>query len=240
MTAIRFFSNDNSRIKAIMQDEINPQTNAVKLGDWCTTDNLNYYYGTRSSDFITSHFKTFANATNNSNWNLVADECYDLINKIQKNQSATTGLMPDFIINTNTNPVSAGQNYLEDIYDGDYYYNACRFPWRIGTDYLTSGDSRAKTAINKINHWLISSTGGNVNNISNGYRLNGTPIYTWNDATFIAPFAVGAMADTSNQEWLNSLYSKLINDNEFQNGDYYSNTIKLLSMIVISGNFWNP
>ncbi len=236
---INYLEEAKTIINAIMQDEINSNTNVVKLGDWCDTDNSDYYFGTRSSDFITSHFKVFANTTN-SNWNLVVDECYHLINTIQSNQSTTTGLIPDFIINTNTNPVPAEQNYLEDVYDGDYYYNACRFPWRIGTDYLTSGDSRAKTAINTINSWLISSTNGNVNTISNGYKLDGTPIYTWNDATFIAPFAVGAMANTSNQVWLNSLYSKLIDDNDFQDGDYYSNTIQLLSMIVISGNYWNP
>lgn len=237
---INYLNEAKTIINAIMQDEINPNTMAVKLGDWCDTSNSNYYFGTRSSDFITSHFKVFANTTNNSNWNLVVDECYNLISSIQTNQSTTTGLMPDFIINTNTNPVPAGQNYLEDIYDGDYYYNACRFPWRIGTDYLITGDARAKTATIKINNWLVSSTNGDVINISNGYKLDGTPIYTWNDATFIGPFAVGAMCDTSNQEWLNSLYSELINNNDLQDGDYYSNTIKLLSMIVISENYWNP
>ena len=84
------------------------------------------------------------------------------------------------------------------------------------------------------------ATNNNVNIISNGYKLDGTPIYTWNDATFIAPFVVGSMTDISNQEWLNSLYEELISNNDFQDGDYYSNTIKLLSMIVISENYWNP
>lgn len=237
---IDYLSEAINIINSIMKDEVNHNNWTVKLGDWCDSSNLNYYFGTRSSDFITSHFKVFANTTNNTNWNLVVDECYTLISGIQNNQSISTGLMPDFIINTNTNPVPAGQNYLEDIFDGDYYYNACRFPWRIGTDYLITGDSRAKTAVNKINHWLITATNGNINSVSNGYKLDGTPFYTWNDATFIGPFVVGAMADASNQEWLNNLYMELINNNDLQDGDYYSNTIKLLSMIVISGNYRNP
>lgn len=237
---IDYLSEATNIINSIMQDEINQNIWTVKLGDWSGADDPNYYFGTRSSDFITSHFKAFASATNNTNWNLVVDKCYNLISSIQNEQSITTGLMPDFIINTNTNPIPAGQNYLEDVYDGDYYYNACRFPWRIGTDYLTTGESRAKTAVNKINSWLITATNNNISKISNGYRLDGTPIYTWSDATFIAPFTVGAMADTSNQEWLNLLYDELLNNNNLQDGDYYSNTIKLLSMIVISGNYWNP
>jgi endo-1,4-beta-D-glucanase Y len=227
-------------INAIMQDEINPNTWTVKLGDWSSSLDPNYYYGTRSSDFITSEFRAFSVATNNSNWNLVIDECYNLINIIQNTKSVISGLVPDFIINANGTPIPAGQNFLEDIYDGDYYYNACRFPWRIGTDYLISGDNRAKLALNKINTWFINSTSENINAISNGYRLNGTPIFNWNDATFIGPLTVGAMADTKNQNWLNMLYKELIDKNDLRDGDYYSNTIKLLSLITISGNYWDP
>jgi endo-1,4-beta-D-glucanase Y len=225
---------------AIMEDEINHDTWTVKLGDWCDSSNANYYYGTRTSDFITSHFRAFLFASDNSNWNLVIDTCYNLINVMQNLPGNISGLVPDFIENTHTTPVPAGKNYLEDVYDGDYYYNACRFPWRIGTDYLISGDNRALQAISKINTWLRKSTSGDVTSVSNGYQLNGNPIYDWNDATFIGPFTVGAMADINNQDWLNSLYEELITNNDLADGDYYSNTIKLLSMITISGNYWNP
>ena len=87
---------------------------------------------------------------------------------------------------------------------------------------------------------LANSTAKNINNISNSYRLNGTPIYNWNNATFLGPLTVGAMIDLANQNWLNDLYNELINNNDILEGDYYSNTIKLLSMITISGNYWNP
>jgi endoglucanase len=237
---INYLAEAETIIDAIMQDEINPDTRTVKLGDWSDSGDPDYYFGTRTSDFIPSHFRAFSVATNNPNWNLVIEECYNLISIIQNTQSAATGLVPDFIINTNTTPVPAGQNYLEDIYDGDYYYNACRFPWRIGTDYLLNGDTRAKLALNKINSWLLGSTSGDILAISNGYHLNGTPIYDWNDATFIGPLTVGAMTDITNQNWLNMLYEELLTNNDLQDGDYYSNTIKLLSMITISGNYWNP
>jgi endo-1,4-beta-D-glucanase Y len=237
---INYLTEANTIINAIMLDEINPDSWTVKLGDWSNSSEPNYYYGTRTSDFITSHFRAFSMATNNSNWNLVIDACYDLIYIIQNTQSVTSGLVPDFIINTNTTPIPAGQNFLEDTHDGDYYYNACRFPWRIGTDYLISGDNRAKLALTKINSWLIGSTSEDVTAVSNGYMLNGTPIYDWNDATFIGPFTVGAMTDITNQNWLNSLYEELITNNDLHDGDYYSNTLKLLSMITISGNYWNP
>ena len=48
------------------------------------------------------------------------------------------------------------------------------------------------------------------------------------------------MADVTGQDWLNALYDELLNHNDITAGDYYSNTLKLLSMITISGNYWNP
>jgi len=227
-------------IDAIMQDEINQNSWTVKLGDWSDASDLNYFYGTRPSDFITDHFKAFS--CFNSNWNNVIDACYSLIDNMQKNFSVTTGLIPDFIINVNSNPNPAGADYLEGSTDGSYSYNACRVPWRLGTDYMISGDTRAKAAIEKINTWLISNTHGIVTNISSGYDLDGTALYNWNDAAFTAPFTIGAMLNTSNQSWLNNLYDYLItnSDNDIAGGEYYSNTIKLLSMIVISENYWIP
>jgi len=225
-------------INAIIQDEINQYTLAVKLGDWCDETDANYFYGTRPSDFITDHFKVF-NCIDNK-WNNVVNTCYSLISNLQSNYSPTTGLIPDFIINTNTNPEPAGTQYLEDITDGEYSYNACRAPWRLGTDYLINNDLRAENALKKINSWLISSTNTIVDSISNGYTLNGSPLFNWNDATFIGPFTVSAMLDTTNQTWLNDLYKELLTNNNIIDGDYYSNTIKLLSMITISGNYWVP
>ena len=91
----------------------------------------------------------------------------------------------------------------------------------------------------KIDHWLLNATGGSTNNIYAGYYLDGTKAVGWSDIAFTAPFAVGAMADTSNQEWLNRLYSKILSSN-IAYGGYYDNTLKLLAMITLSGNYWVP
>ena len=238
--AINYLAEAKRVINAIMKDEINQSTWTVKLGDWSNANNPNYFYGTRPSDFIIDHFRVFSCSVNNTKWDNVVNACYALIENMQANYSSTTGLIPDFIIDVNKNPKPAGANYLEGNYDGDYYYNSCRVPWRLGLDYLINGEIRAKTALNIINSWLMTATSANINNISNGYKLNGTAIYSWNDATYLAPFAVSAMADVSNQTWLNSLYNRVLKNNDLASKDYYSNTLKLLSMIAISGNYWVP
>ena len=57
--------------------------------------------------------------------------------------------------------------------------------------------------------------------------------------SFIASFAVSAMVDTKNQFWLNKLWDYIVGFNLDQY-DYYDNTIKMISMIILSGNYWVP
>jgi hypothetical protein len=47
------------------------------------------------------------------------------------------------------------------------------------------------------------------------------------------------MSDSRNQQWLNKVYDYLLNF-KLKDFDYYDNSIKLLDMIVISGNYWKP
>ena len=237
--SINYLEEARKVINAIMQYDVNHETWTVKLGDWSTSTSPNYYYSTRTSDFIPSHFRAFAAATGNSNWNRVIDKCYELIETMQTNHAPATGLMPDFIINTNTTPTPAGASFLEGANDGDYYYNACRNPWRLGLDYLLHGETKASNALTKLNTWLGTSTSNDASQVVNGYKLDGTKIHNFNDATFVGPLTVGGMLDTSGQSWLDSLYSTL-NYTSALSGDYYSDTIKLLSLLTISGNYWAP
>jgi endo-1,4-beta-D-glucanase Y len=218
--------------------DINQDLHTVKLGDWVTSGN--YINSTRTSDFITDHFRLFACISDDSlAWANVVTKCYDLVTDMQENYSEQTGLLPDFIENINDSPKPAKPGFLEGDLDGHYSYNACRDPWRLGFDYLVNGDERALNAVKKINTWLYSKTGGDPSKIYAGYYLNGKAAADWHDVSFTAPFAVGAMLDTTKQEWLNNLYDNILNSETSENG-YYGNTLKLLSMIVISGNFRNP
>ena len=217
--------------------DINQDYYSVKLGDW--VDGGSYMTGTRTSDFIMDHFRAFACAVKDTSWNQVTDECYTLINTMQTDYSPETGLLPDFIVNIDEEPAPAPPDYLEGDLDGNYSYNACRDPWRIATDYLINGDERAREAVLKINRWLIESTGGSANNVYAGYYLDGTHAVGWSDIAFTAPFAVGAMLDTANQQWLNRLYTKILSAN-IANGGYYDNTLKMLALITLSGNYWVP
>lgn len=236
---INYLTEAVAMINAIMADDINQNTFSVKLGDWASPSSTTYYNATRPSDFITSHFRAFKVASEDSNWDKVINTCYNLVANMQTNYSATTGLTPDFILDVNTTPKPAYEGFLEGSHDDDYYYNSCRVPWRLGTDYLLYGETRAKTTMDKLTNWLKTSTNNNVDNLSNGYLLDGTKIFQWNDPAFNGAWAVSAMMDAQHQQWLDDLYDAMYNQS-FNTLGYYENSLKLLYMLVISSNYWVP
>jgi len=135
----------------------------------------------------------------------------------------------------------AQANYLEGKYDGQYNFNACRVPWSVSTDYLISGDPQAAAFLAKINSWIRGTTKGNPDNISAGYNLSGEdlPHRYFEALCFICPFAVAAMSSPDNQDWLNKCWDYIVRF-KLKDFDYYDNSIKMLNMIILSGNYWTP
>ena len=225
-------------IASIMQHEINPHTYSILLSDAIEYDSKDYY-DTRSSDFMPANFKAFESATHDKKWGKVIDNNYRMFSYMQRTYSPDAGLIPDFIRHINKTPTPAQANYLESPYDGYYNYNACRVPWRIATDYLLTGDLRAKAINDRINHWIRETTQNKPDNLSAGYTLEGNDVkHRYFEAlSFIGPFGVSAMTDKKNQQWLNDVWDYLVNF-KLKDYDYYDNSIKLLNMIILSGNYW--
>ncbi|HJP63296.1 MAG TPA: glycosyl hydrolase family 8 [Mucilaginibacter sp.] len=238
--AVNYLKEARSTIGAIMKYEINPKTWSVILSDAVEYDSKDYF-DMRASDFMPAHFKAFQQATGDRRWQKVTDRTYTLFAFMQHSYSEEAGLIPDFITNINGKAKPAKANFLESKYDGYYNYNACRVPWRIATDYLLTGDARAKAINDKINLWIRETTKGNPDNISAGYTLDGNDIKGryFEALSFIGPFAVSAMVDKRNQQWLNAVWDYLVHF-RLKDYDYYDNSIKLLDMIILSGNYWEP
>jgi endo-1,4-beta-D-glucanase Y len=238
--AINYKEEAKAMIDEIMKYEINQKTWSILLSDAVEYDSDDFF-DTRPSDFMPAHFKVFEHATSDERWINVTNSTYLLFEMMEKNYSPYAGLVPDFIVHINKKARPAPPNYLESSYDGYYYYNACRVPWRIATDYLLTGDKRSKDIADKINRWIRETTDNNTYNLSAGYTLAGNDIKGSNfeALSFIAPFAVSAMVDKKNQAWLNKVWDYLVAF-KMKDFDYYDNTIKLFDMIIISGNYWSP
>ena len=198
------------------------------LGDW-DKNGLN----TRSSDWMTGHFQAFHQATGDAAWLRARETAYGLIADLTRSHAPLTGLMPDFVVGDPPRP--APSDFLERPQDGAYSWNACRVPLRLAADFAHTGSDPARASLLKTSRWLREATGGDPEAIQAGYALDGTPLSAKASSAFTAPFLAGCMADPEAGEFLASGW-KLLG----RPGGYYPDALTLLSMLLLSGNWWAP
>ena len=148
--------------------------------------------------------------------------------------------------------------YLEYPTDNIYSYNASRFPWRMACAYATAtlngGGSKFKRKISarmfKISDWVRHNY-PKPGLIQAGYYLNGNEYANWEEDNFIASFIssnitrqgpAGGWKIKRNRNYLqtgwNSIYR--IPKGADSEKNYFSDTITLLNLILINGNWWAP
>jgi endoglucanase len=71
-----------------------------------------------------------------------------------------------------------------------------------------------------------------------GDKLDRTPLGESNYFTsvFVAPFGVAAMTSASQQKWLDRIYAAV----RLAREDYFEDSVNLLCLLVMTGNFWDP
>jgi endoglucanase len=197
-------------INGMMTYMIGPDGMLLPGDGWGSTDRTFPDY------FSPGYYRVFGQVTNSmANWNIVIDKNYEILAAV----SGQYGLVPD----------STTRTYQ---HMGAYGYDACRTPWRIGMDYCFSGDARAKAYLDKIAPFFVSQ--GNIANIGDGYSLTGQKTSSSANMAFIGPAGVAGMAG----------WPQLLND-AFAFGatgtggttPYYQQTLRLITMLVMSGNF---
>lgn len=230
-----------SVIAGVLESTIGPDSRLPLLGDWVDpAGETHNQYTPRSSDFMPAHFRAYGRFTGDPVWAEVVNNSQAVITSLQTNHSPDTGLLPDFIVPVSASdhtPRPAPPEFLEVANDGDYYYNALRDPWRIGTDALLNGDPVSLAQAQKISLWAETAARGDPANIKRGYHLDGEPISPGSHFTtaFAAPLGVAAMTVTSQQAWLNAIYDAVYDTHE----DYYEDSLTLLCLLVMTGNYWD-
>lgn len=251
---VHYLEQARNMIAAIRKQEINQKSLSVLLSNSVEHDSRDYS-DMRSSDFMPSHFRAFAEFSGDRSWDKVSDNNYRLFRYMQERYSPGAGLVPDFIRHIvlgdgrgeramaagDVSAVPAQPHYLEARYDGAYNFNACRVPWRVGLDYILYGDKRSAAFVEKINHWIRSTTQDDPDNISAGYSLAGEDLKNryYEALCFSSSFAVSAMVGKENQAWLNKLWDYIVHF-RLAGFDYYDNSIKMIHLIILSGNYWSP
>lgn len=207
---------------------ISPTSKRVVLGDWDTLATA-----TRSSDWMTAQMRAYSIATQDNFWMSVIDTVYSMIDQITTSYSPKTGLMPDFVTGSPAKPVDEG--FLEKSSDKDFSWNASRYPWRIASDYLHYQEKRSYDASMKVATWAMNSCKHNPNKFTAVYKLDGTPIEKYTNASFTSPMILAASVSPSNQDFINDGWEYM----KKQRIGYYSDNITLLCMLMASGNWWS-
>jgi endo-1,4-beta-D-glucanase Y len=229
-------------IAGILESTIGPSSRLPLLGDWVDPNGETYNQDTpRTSDFMPGHFRAFGRATGDPVWEEVVAASQAVVTRLQETASPETGLLPDFVEPvsvTDRSPRPADPNFLEDEGDGSYGYNAGRDPLRLGTDALLNADPVSLAHVRKISVWAAEAVAGDPEQIRAGYELDGAPSPGSDYFTtfFAAPLGVAAMTMPDQQQWLNDLYHAVYDRTE----GYYEDSVTLLCLLVMTGNFWDP
>ena len=116
----------------------------------------------------------------------------------------------------------------------DYTYNACLTPLKIGLDFLWNGEG--DRYLKRLSNWIIDKCDNNPEAIADGYTIDGVAIGQYSNAAFIGPLCVAAMVSEEYKPWLNKLYNYLVQMKTGEKGGYFSDTIRLISLIIVSGH----
>jgi len=216
-------------INSLMKWSVNKPSFTISRGEFESGYTMSSYH-------IVSLFPAFAKASGDARWNQVIDSSYSMYEYFL-NLNPSTALTPyTFTV--------ADYSYSARGYH--YGYDSSRVPWRVALDYLWRGDAAspvAKLLPDRNAKWLRETTGGDLDSPYARYNLDGTRFK--NSGTdpriTVAPMAVAAMVDASNQDWLDTQYAWLRRQipGERVGGagpSYFADTVMLCCMLVLTGN----
>lgn len=212
---INYLAEARKLISNIMNKEIEPRSFIVK-----PTSGWGGSATTSPSTYSPAYYKAWAKF--NDDW-LKVDENAEQMYSLFYNRYYT-GLYPDWC--------SATGEKTQLSYD--YTYNACITPLKLGLNYLWNGEG--DHYLKRLSNWILDKCDGNPEAIADGYTIDGVSIGQYSNAAFIGPFCVAAMVSEEYKPWLLKLYNYLLQMKTGEKGGYYSDTIRLISLIIVSGH----
>ncbi len=231
---VDYRSESQQMADALYESAIGPQSLLPMLGDWVDPDGAPHnQYSSRSSDFMPASFRAFATLDGAEKWLDVIVTVQEVIRQFQ--QAYDSGLLPDFVQRDGETFKPADAGFLEGEHDGDYFYNAGRLPWRLAMDALTNGDQQSRESLRNMTRFIVAAVADDPASMGAGYLLDGTPIGNYFSSFFAAPFALALMSEPRYQAQLNKLYDAIYQRRE----GYYEDSVTLLSLLLLTGNFWS-
>jgi endo-1,4-beta-D-glucanase Y len=211
--------------------------NTLKPGD-----NFGGASQTNPSYFAPSYYRAFARVTGDSGWMSVLDQSYSILAA----SSGSNGLVPNWVNSSGAGIAGPGGDS-----NGPYFgYDACRTPWRIAMDYCETGEPRAKAYLDKIVAFYAAQAPTAINMLKDGYTGAGAnPSGTLGDYSagmaFYGPGGTAAMEGGAQPDFVRRAWAGLVNQTTggamTASGvfTYFNASWGVLSMLAMSGNFWD-
>ncbi|MDA3892700.1 MAG: glycosyl hydrolase family 8 [Salinivirgaceae bacterium] len=219
------YANDaKDMIALIKQYEVESGTYVLKPGDAFGGSDV-----TNISYFATGTYKLFGQFTNDEAfWNSVVDKCYVIIDNNLDENNAVGGLVSDWCKADGTEASGKSLNYS---------YDASRTPWRIATDYIWFGDTRAKSYLDKTNNFVQNTING-IQNVKDGYQQNGDLIAgdRYHNNTFVSNFACAGVTLTLQAEF-DTYYEEIVATPPV---GYFDYLFDVFARTMMSGIYTNP
>ncbi|MFO7867934.1 MAG: glycosyl hydrolase family 8, partial [Bacteroidales bacterium] len=223
---------ETENILAKIRDSQVDNDNVFKPGHhW--DDSKNPCYFTTASVGLFMQAQDQEGFTNTRNWSSVYTASHSFLQSSQRN-----GVWPDWCTASGT------QDHVQGGYD--FYWDACRTPWRVAWDYVWFGTSESKQMCD--NSIEFMSAQGVLNNPGSvgAYTSIDASSYTGvqdqgegqGNSCFVGGLGSALMVDDTQQSNLNTFYTYLKNKNEGYG--YYAPTIQILYLLTMSGNMPNP
>ncbi|KAI9022714.1 Six-hairpin glycosidase-like protein [Phycomyces nitens] len=219
---------------AIWQHCIHHETYMPLIGDWASPGDEAFLL-TRPSDFILSGYLLFylEDTQRAQQWGQVVNA---IVNTVQAQLSFNpqTGLLADFLKLDPSKRVyyPARGEVLESKHDGDYNWNSCRVPWRLGHYYMLTRDERIRQLLETEAQFFAGqlARGGGGNGdcaIRAGYNLNGNSYADYTDMAFVAP--VSFLFWTLG--WQNQMH-QVVQDMNLMEKTYFGESIAMLCLLM--------
>ncbi|HEY0465886.1 MAG TPA: glycosyl hydrolase family 8 [Polyangiaceae bacterium] len=160
------------------------------------------------SYFAPGYYKVFAHyfSSQASTWLALSDASYQLYAIYQARMD---NLVPDW-----SRPDGS------DNEGSQYWYDACRTPWRVAVDYAWTGDTRAKTFMQNVSSW-VDAHGG----LPKAAQQQ--------NSAFVGAFALAGGYDQGKFDgYMNGWLGAPLEDTP-----YYQGTLRVLYLLVAAGKF---
>ncbi|MDR2963271.1 MAG: hypothetical protein LBU90_06550 [Bacteroidales bacterium] len=226
----------------------------LKPGDMfgsCTCTNPSYYSPAYYRAFA-RYAETQKNKKSAQFWEKVVNDTYIVL---LRHAHPYTGLIFAWTNAEGGDPTDCGYQVAGSGTYNSFQYDACRMPWRIATDYVWWGDSRAKQVSQRLTNFVNEPVwqhkesdgtlwfgAGGIRNVVDGYYVSG--LRKLDEAgnggrnhtiPFVGGFALASMAVSQTDTDAFMLeYAGMTPQG------YYATSLDVLYKLVATGRFWNP